>query len=224
MCGRFVRYSSAEALARRFDATPRGEWVQGSYNVAPTQGVVAVRRGGEGRRELVVLRWGLIPHWSSGPDNRYSMINARAESVAVKPAYRDAYRRRRCLVPADGFYEWQATRGRKQPYYIAAADGEPLGLAGVWEAWGGERGVVESCAIITTDANATVAPIHQRMPVVLVPEDYATWLDPEADAATLQGLLVPCDDAVLTAHPVSTRVNSPRNDDPACVDPVADGG
>ncbi len=219
MCGRFVQYSDPEVYAAEFDldtlceATPR-------YNVAPTQAVLAVRLSGEGRRELIPLRWGLVPSWSKGPDNRYSMINARAETVATKPAYRNAFKHRRCLIPAEGFYEWKAEQSGKAPYLIRREDRAPFAMAGLWERWhdAGDN-ALETCTIIVTEANTLVRSIHDRMPVILPPADFAAWLDPEnkyLDA--LSAMLKPIGPARWTMHPVSRKVNSPRNDGPELVE------
>ena len=225
MCGRFVQYSDPEIYASHFDlddicqATPR-------YNVAPTQPVLAIRGTDEGKRELVPLRWGLVPAWSKGPDNRYSMINARAETVKSKPAYRNAFKHRRCLIPAEGFYEWKAGKDGKTPFLIRRGDGEPFAMAGLWERWHAPEGdSIESCAIIVTDANELVHAIHDRMPVILQQEEYAAWLDPaNTDADGLMALLKPADPAPWTLHPVSRRVNSPRNDSPDLLEPVEAAG
>ncbi|MFE8032843.1 SOS response-associated peptidase [Thiohalocapsa marina] len=229
MCGRFVQCTDPDTLAEHFGldrvcaASPR-------YNVAPTQSVLAIRAepAGVTRRELVQLRWGLVPAWSKGPDPRYSMINARAESVAEKPAYRNSFRQRRCLIPADGFYEWQTRADGKQPFLIRRADEAPFAMAGLWEQWQGDDGqepggrVIDSCTIIVTDANALLAPIHDRMPVILDPADYALWLDPGMqDRQRLQALLQPVDPTGWIAYPVSRAVNSPANDDPRLLDPVS---
>jgi putative SOS response-associated peptidase YedK len=221
MCGRFVQYSHPEVYASHFDldvlceATPR-------YNVAPTQPVLAIRQTDAGQRELIPLRWGLVPAWSKGPDNRYSMINARAESVSTKPAYRNAFRQRRCLIPAEGFYEWKAEAGGKTPFLIRRKDSAPLAMAGLWERWRGEDGAhLESCTIIVTDANALVRGIHDRMPVILPTDALAAWLNPEnRDTDRLLDLLKPTDPDAWTLHPVSRRVNSPRNDGPELLDSV----
>ena len=180
MCGRFVQYSDPEIYASQFDldtvceATPR-------YNVAPTQPVLAIRQSDEGRRALVRLRWGLVPAWSKGPDSRYSMINARAETVKSKPAYRNGFKHRRCLIPAEGFYEWKAGKGGKTPFLIRRQGGDPFAMAGLWERWhGGEGETIESCTIIVTDANDLVQEIHDRMPVILGPETLESFLDEEA--------------------------------------------
>jgi putative SOS response-associated peptidase YedK len=225
MCGRFVQHADPEIYASRYavddiadpgDARPR-------CNVAPTQPILAIRAGRDGGRQLLPLRWGLVPHWSKGPDNRYSMINARAESVHQKPAYRSAFRQRRCLIPAEGFYEWRALAGGKQPYLIRRDDGAPFTMAGLWETWqdkdSGEE--IRSCTIIVTDANDLIRPLHDRMPVILAEESHAEWLDPDhADAEALRALLVPADSGGWTRYPVSKSVNSPRNDGAELLEPV----
>jgi putative SOS response-associated peptidase YedK len=221
MCGRFLQYSEPEIYARQFDldticeATPR-------YNVAPTQSVLAIRETDQGKRELVPLRWGLVPFWSKGPDSRYSMINARAETVSSKPAYRDAFKHRRCLIPAEGFYEWTAGKDGKTPFLIQRADARPFAMAGLWERWRQADGeLLESCTIIVTDANSLVRDIHDRMPVILKEEDFATWLDPNnGDAEELLSMLKPADPAALAMHEVSRQVNSPRNDGPELLEAV----
>jgi putative SOS response-associated peptidase YedK len=227
MCGRFVQYSDPERYAERFGldhlchAEPR-------YNLAPTQPVLAIRLAAAGGRELVPLRWGLIPHWSKGPDSRYSMINARAETVATKPAYRDAFRQRRCLIPSEGFYEWRATEGGKQPYLIGRRDQASFLMAGLWDRWRsgeGDQSPIESCTIIVTDANALVRPVHDRMPVILSDEAADRWLDPEQrDLAALTELLRPADPAEMTLHPVSRAVNNARNDGPELLEPQRQQG
>ena len=224
MCGRFTQHADADTVARYFElaAVPA---LSPRYNVAPTQPVLAVRINDSGQRELTALRWGLVPSWSKGPDNRYSMINARAETVATKPAYRAAFARRRCLIPADAFYEWRATADGKVPHAIRREDQEPFAMAGLWEHWMGPDGSeIDSCTIIVTDANALLAPIHDRMPVILDAADYGTWLDPSnEDKAALQSLLRPTDPAGWTAYAVSRAVNSPRNDSPVLLEPAASG-
>ena len=221
MCGRFVQYSDPEIYASQFDldnvceATPR-------YNVAPAQPVLAIRQSDEGKRALVRLRWGLVPAWSKGPDSRYSMINARAETVKSKPAYRNAFKHRRCLIPAEGFYEWKAGKDGKTPFLIRLAGGEPFAMAGLWERWQAPEGdSIESCTIIVTDANNLVRAIHDRMPVILQREDFAAWLDPaNQDGDGLLAMLKPADPAPWTLYPVSRQVNSPRNDSPELLEPV----
>ena len=220
MCGRFIQCTSGEALAERFhlpiipDLTPR-------YNVAPSQSVGVIRVTHAGHREFVALRWGLVPAWSPEPRTAYSTFNARAETVADKPTYRQAFRRRRCLIPADGFYEWRRVGKRKQPYCIAPTDGEPFAFAGLWERWERDETVVESCTIVVTTANATIAPLHDRMPVILARADEALWLDPAlTDPAILQPLLVPCAPERLRVWPVGTAVNRPDTDGPDLMVPL----
>jgi len=219
MCGRFVQYSDPEVYANAFEidslsaAPPR-------YNLAPTQQVLVVRKTNE-RRELVPLRWGLVPSWSKGPDSRYSMINARAETVKSKPAYRNAFKHRRCLIPSEGFYEWKATGKGKTPFFIHRTDGAPFGMAGLWEWWRDDE-TIESCTIIVTDANALVRDLHDRMPVILAPEDYAAWLDHQnKDTEGLRAMLRSADPTPWTLQEVSRKVNSPKNDSPDLIESVA---
>jgi len=220
MCGRFVQYSDPEIDASHFDlddicqASPR-------YNVAPTQRVLAIRGTDEGKRELAPLRWGLVPAWSKRPDSRYSMINARAETVKSKPAYRNAFKQRRCLIPAEGFSAWKTGKGGKTPFLIRRGDGEPFAMAGRWERWHAPEGnPIAFCTIIVTDANALVRAIHDRI-VILQRKDFAAWLDPaNQDAEGLLALLNPADPAPWTLYPVSRHVNSPRNDSPKLLEPV----
>jgi putative SOS response-associated peptidase YedK len=201
------------------------------WNIAPTQDVAAVRMA-EGRRQLALLRWGLVPPWADDPSIGARMINARAETVAGKPAFRDAFRKRRCLVPLDGFYEWRAEGRRKQGFAIRRRDRAPFALAGLWERWPGpKRGEppthstdrsLETATVITTTANATLKPLHERMPVVLAPQDWELWLDPATPPPVLEGLLKPAPDELLEFYPVGPRVNSVRNDDEACAAPLLD--
>lgn len=236
MCGRFVSASPPDDIARYFGAEQPERRLEERYNVAPTNEVYAVRAAG-GRRALVLLRWGLVPFWAKEPKVGARMINARAESVADKPAFRQALRRRRCLVPADGFYEWATVPGHrtKQPYYIHRPDGEPLAFAGLWERWRApeadpEQPALETCTILTCEANATMAPIHDRMPVLLPPTRWDQWLSPgsgdngpdDATLAELRGLLVPAPEHLLVAQPVTTAVNRVGNDGPALIEPDPD--
>ena len=188
------------------------------YNVAPTQNVPIVRRPKDtDGRELVLARWGLIPSWAKDTKIGYRTINARAETVAEKPSFREAFKRRRCLVVADGFYEWQKQPGgKKQPYFISAASDGPLAFAGLWETWKDPEGDrVESCTIIVTEANDLLRPIHDRMPVILQPGDFDPWLDaPPQDAQTMLKPFA----GDMTLYPVSSRVNNVRNDDPSCIE------
>ena len=212
MCGRFIQCTSGDRLAERFHL-PAAPNLMPRYNIAPSQSVGAIRIAADGGREWVTLRWGLIPAWAPEPRTAYRTINARAETVAEKPTYRQAFRCRRCLIPADGFYEWRKLGVRKQPYCIAPVDGQPMAFAGLWERWERDGQVLESCTILVTQANALVAPIHDRMPVILDPAAEARWLDPAVtDPAVLRPLLVPCAPDRLRVWPVGTAVNATRHD------------
>jgi putative SOS response-associated peptidase YedK len=220
MCGRFTLRTSGVVLAEFFGLAEVPP-LQPRYNIAPTQPVPVVRMAPEQEgRELVLLRWGLIPSWADDPSIGNRLINARADTVAAKPAFRSAFRRHRCLVVADGFYEWQKLDGKKQPYFIRLRDDRPFAFAGLWEHWDRGGGPVESCTILTTEANERVGAIHDRMPVILDPRDHDLWLDPDMqDPKQLQPLLGPYPGEAMTAYPVGTLVNNPRNDDPKCVEP-----
>ncbi|MGD8463717.1 MAG: SOS response-associated peptidase [Anaerolineae bacterium] len=221
MCGRFTLSDPDAELAVQFNL-PEIPDLKPRYNIAPTQPVATVRAAAGGpAREMVLLHWGLIPFWAKDPGIGSRMINARSETVAEKPAFRAAFRRRRCLVVADGFYEWQKQNGNKQPYYIHLRDGQPFAFAGLWEHWEGEAGVIESCTLLTTEPNELVRPVHNRMPVIVKPDDYELWLDPEMQQPErLQPLLGPYPSAEMDAYPVSRRVNRPQNDDPQCIEPL----
>ena len=220
----------ATVLIEHFDLDVRGDrqlaLFQPRYNIAPTQEVLVVRSDpADGRRTAAMMRWGLIPSWSKEAGAGPPMINARAETLAEKPAFRTALRCRRCLIPADGFYEWQAApgggRGKKQPYYIHRPGGEPFAFAGLWESWTGPSAplTIESCTIVTTNANNALRDLHERMPVVLARGDHPLWLDPKVcEPAALAHLLAPCGDDELVAEPVSTHVNRVANDDPKCIE------
>lgn len=221
MCGRFTRRVDRKTVAADFglalDQVPE---LDPRYNVAPTQDILIVRQR-SGAREAALARWGLIPSWANDMKIGYQLINARAETLASKPSFREAFKRRRCLVVADGFYEWQKTRKQKQPYHIRLVDDEPFGFAGLWETWHAPDGeVVESCTIVTTDANELVRPLHDRMPVILDRSRYAEWLDEKADPTTLGGLLIPFPAGRMSVSPVSTFVNNARNEAPACIEPA----
>jgi putative SOS response-associated peptidase YedK len=213
MCGRYAFFSPAEAVKRTFalDDFPA---MEPRYNIAPTQPVPVLREIEPGRREVAMLHWGLIPSWAREKSVGNRMINARAETLAERPAFRVAFRRRRCVVLADGWYEWQAVASGKQPWFIHSRDGAPMGLAALWETWrdpaGGEP--VESCAIVTTEALGPLADVHHRMPAVLPAAQLGPWLDPRRqDVAELSGILGPRDPAAFSARPVGRRVNDPRN-------------
>jgi len=227
MCGRFTLSNpDAEQLAAQFGVAALPD-LRPRYNIAPTQPVAAVRRAaGKAIREMALLRWGLVPAWAKDPTIGVRLINARAETAAEKPSFRVAFRRRRCLIVADGFYEWQKQQSGKQPYYIRLRGGRLFAFAGLWERWTGPDGQeIESCTLLTTAPNDLLRPIHKRMPVILHPDDYALWLDPAVgDRQRLQPLLRPYPAAEMEAYPVSRRVNNPRNDDPRCIEPYQAGG
>jgi putative SOS response-associated peptidase YedK len=214
MCGRFTLTASGDEVAEAFglDETPS---LEPRYNIAPSQEVIAVVAGPDGRRRLDVLRWGFV---SRHPTNRKPLINARAESVGARPPFSEAFSRRRCLLPVDGFYEWQAVPGmkRKQPHYLRLSAGGLFALGGLWEPAPEGR---STCAILTTEPNATLRPIHDRMPVIIPPGDYATWLDPTRSRAELLPLLGPFTDEPLAAVAVGTAVNDARNESAACILP-----
>jgi putative SOS response-associated peptidase YedK len=220
VCGRYTLATPVNELIEQFHIDEYPSGIAPSYNIAPTQEVAAVIAEDE-KRKLEMLRWGLIPSWANDPSIGNKMINARAETVAQKPSFRTPFKHRRCLVLTDGFYEWQHTLDGKQPYYIHMKDGAPFAFAGLWEIWrGGEE--IRSCTVITTEANGLVGEIHPRMPVILPPEDYELWLDPEfEEKEALTSLLRPCPSGGMEAYPVSRRVNSPSNNAPDCVEPAA---
>jgi putative SOS response-associated peptidase YedK len=231
MCGRYVQASSPELLAERFGVDDvRIDDHEPHYNVAPRAEVPAVRWR-QDHRVLSLLRWGLVPSWAKDPKMGDRQINARAESVADKRVYRNAFARRRCLIPADGFYEWQKQPGkkRKQPVFVHLRSGEPMAFAGLWEIWrdpkaaeqgNDDEGWLRSCAIVTTEANDLLAPIHDRMPVILPESAWDNWLDADAEPDVLRDLLVPAADDLLVVYPVSPLVNSADNDGPELVQPI----
>ena len=214
MCGRYALTSSPAVIAERFHLLWTPELAP-HYNIAPGQAIPVVRETGQGR-ELAFLRWGLIPSWAKEASIGMRLINARGETLADKPAFRSAYRQRRCLIPADAFYEWKAIAGRKQPYCIRLRDEGPFGMAGLWEHWKAPDGqAVESCTIVTVDANALIAQLHDRMPLIVAPEDYDAWLT--AESKELPHAVAAGD---MRYHPVSPLVSNARNDVPACLDPI----
>jgi putative SOS response-associated peptidase YedK len=223
MCGRLVQQLSSERIADLFGAKQLELDVGGHYNVAPTQ-MVSVVLEQDGQWVVSRLRWGLIPPWAPDVSIGSRMINARAETVAEKPAFKSAFRRRRCIVPADSFYEWKRTGTTKTPYVIERQDKQPLAFAGLWEVWRPKSSdaAVRSFTIITTEANQLVSAIHDRMPVILPDEVWGEWLDPaNEDIGALQSLLVPFAAEQLHAFPVSPLVNNVRNDSPELLEPVA---
>jgi putative SOS response-associated peptidase YedK len=223
MCGRITLKAPAGEIAAQFELVEPPA-LEPRYNIAPTQPVLAVRRGEGGLRRGEMLRWGLIPPWSPDPSVGAKMFNARSETVTEKPAFREAFAGRRCLLPVDGFYEWRKQGAARQPFYFSAQDGRLLALAGLWERWeypGGE--VIQSCSILTTAANALMKRIHHRMPVILSGEARARWLETDpARAETLLPLLRPAPDRLLRQWPVSPRVGDVRNDGPQLIDPLHD--
>jgi putative SOS response-associated peptidase YedK len=221
MCGRYTLTTPVERLAEEFGFEASSVELPPNYNVAPTHEVAAVLSEGEERR-LELLRWGLVPPWADDPQIGSRMINARSETAPEKPSFRRAFRERRCLIPADGFYEWKRTNGSKQPYYIRMKEGRPFAFAGLWESWKDDGGPeIRSCAILTTAPNALAGEIHDRMPVILPAGSYDAWLDPEAEKEELVALLAPYPEAEMEAYPVSRFVNSPSNNDPRCIEPAA---
>jgi putative SOS response-associated peptidase YedK len=214
MCGRYALTSPPAVIAERFHLLWTPE-VEPHYNIAPSQAIPVVRETGQGR-ELALLKWGLIPWWAEDAHIGAKLVNARAETLADKPAFRYAYRRRHCLVPADAFYEWKPVEGRKQPYCIRLRDHGLFGMAGLWERWQAPDGrLVESCTIVTVDANAVVAPLHDRMPLILAPQDYDAWL--AAETGSLPHA-VPAQ--AMVAYPVSPLVSNAKNAVPACLTPI----
>ncbi|RCJ35345.1 hypothetical protein A6770_16095 [Nostoc minutum NIES-26] len=225
MCGRFTLNQSAAALAEIFEVQSVPD-LAAQYNIAPTQMVGTVLHNPQSdKREFQYLRWGLIPSWAKDPEMGAKLINARAETVAEKPAFRSAFKHRRCLVVADGFYEWQRQQGKKQPFYFRLQDGQPFGFAGLWERWRSPQGEeIVSCTILTTAANKLLQPIHERMPVIIAPQDYNLWLDTQVQTPeALQQLLSPYAAEAMTAYPVSTLVNKSQHNSPECIIPLSEG-
>lgn len=224
MCGRYTLTTPPQVLAEYFGLDTVPTHLVPRRNIAPTQPVAVVRALPDGTRHLDLVRWGLIPSWAKDARIGTRLINARAESAAQKPAFRAALRHRRCLVPADGFYEWRKAGSRKQPYWVGFEGRAPFAFAGLWEHWEDRDAghVLESCAILTTDANALVRRLHDRMPVILPPDAWSAWLDPRnEDTAALARLLAPCPEHGMIAYPVSRAVNNPRNEAPDLLEPVA---
>src|SRR5215470_7954364 len=220
MCGRYAITSAPEAIRALFRYLEEPVFPP-RYNVAPTQPVPIVRIDA-GARHFALVRWGLIPSWVKDPLNFTVLINARGETINAKPAFRNAMQRRRCLLPADGFYEWRADGARKRPYFIRPRSGGPIAFAGLWETWSGPNGEeIETACIVTTTANRVLAPIHDRMPVVIAPEAFDLWLDSaRVDAATAAALIVPAPDNLFETYEISTAVNGTVNDSAALIEPV----
>ena len=220
MCGRYSFTLPPEAIRALFRVVTSLN-LQPRYNIAPTQPVPAVRAGEGGRRTLTMLHWGLVPRWAKERAIGNRMINARAETIAEKPAFREAFRRRRCLVAADGWYEWQPAPGGKKPWFIRLREARPFAFAGLWERWKdpADGSLLESCTIVTTDASASIRKIHDRMPVVLPEGEWDRWLDPAySDTGMLAADLGPCDPKALVFWPVSRLVNAPKNQGPKLIE------
>ncbi len=223
MCGRYTLTAPSESLAEMLPGLEITDEISPRYNIAPTQEVAVVPNNGENRMEY--FRWGLIPSWAKDPKIGNRMINARSETLAEKPSFRTAYKRRRCLVLADGYYEWRAEgrRGPKTPYYIRMESEKPFAFAGLWESWrqAGDDTSLQSCTIITCPPNERLERIHDRMPVILEAAEYDVWLSPEEQApAELNHLLKPYPAEEMTAYPVTRLVNQPKNDSPECILPA----
>jgi putative SOS response-associated peptidase YedK len=222
MCGRFTLHTPEPLVRASLRLEPAGAQSSGSvlrprYNIAPSQDVAIVRDTGAGR-ELVMARWGLVPYWSKTPQTKYSTSNARIESVAEKPAYRESFRRRRCLIPADGFYEWRTVNGNKVPQYIRLQDAGVFAFAGLWDRWQGDGTILDSCSIIVMPSSAAMQPIHARMPVIVDPACYDGWLDNAITARPeILRLLASERSGELVSYPVSSWVNSPAHDDSRCI-------
>ena len=220
MCGRYTLTSAPEALRALFRYEEQPNFPP-RYNIAPTQPIAIVRLV-EGKRQFAPVRWGLLPSWVKDPKAFTLLINARGESVVEKPAFRAAMKRRRCLIPADGFYEWQAAGERKRPFYVHAKSGAPLAFAGLWETWTGPNGEeLETATIVTTRANRLLAAIHDRMPVIVPPQGFDLWLDTASvDATTAAALIAPAPEGLLETYEISTAVNRTANDNPKLLEPV----
>jgi len=223
MCGRY-RLSNAELYGDLNDVRLGGTQIPARFNIAPTQTVFVVLD--ESPREFSAVKWGLIPSWAKDRKIAASLINARGETVATKPAFRTAFKKRRCLVPADGFFEWQKMGAGKQPYNIGLKNGEPFAFAGLWESWQdpATREEVKTCSIITTTANPLMAPIHDRMPAILPMDRRAAWLDPGRSLEELKSFLIPYDASGMEAYPIAARVGSPKNDDAGIIERIATTG
>jgi putative SOS response-associated peptidase YedK len=220
MCGRYVQRTPAKTLSKEFQVSEMPE-IKPRYNIAPTQDILSIRRI-EDEREAILLKWGLVPSWAKDVSIGAKLINARSETVTEKPSFREAFKKRRCIIPADGFYEWQRTGGKKQPYFFRMRDERPFGFAGLWEKWRDADGqVLETCTILTTEANEVLRPVHDRMPVILHSEDYDLWLDEDARQQDLRkDLLRPYTSAEMVSYPVGTAVNSTNNQGAELIRPL----
>ncbi len=220
MCARFTLTAPGHRVVELFDLDLLADIVP-RYNIAPTQNVLAVRLNEANQSEYAWFRWGLVPSWAEDLKIGQRLINARSETVGEKPAFRDAIRVRRCLIAADGFYEWKREKGNKQPFFIHRPRREPFAFAGVWDRWHDPGGkLVETCSILTTESNGLIRPLHDRMPVILLKPQHARWLDASIkQAADLHDLLQPLPDDALEMYAVTTKVGDPRFEDPSCVEP-----
>lgn len=224
MCARFSLFTGSPVLMDLFEVENPIDW-EPHYNIAPSEDAPAILIDKEGHRVFSPLKWGLVPHWSKDPTGGARMINARSETVREKPAFRDSFAHRRCLIPADGFFEWRDENGKKTPYFITRADHSPFAMAGIWDRWKDETTTLRTCSILTTEPNAKVAELHNRMPVILRAEDFGLWLDPESPLPALESLLIPYDDEDTLLTQVTTRMGNPRYKEPDSVLPeVADQG
>ncbi len=222
MCGRFTQFIPLDIILQHFnlqeaiDLPPR-------YNIAPTQQIPAIRYVPEKPyRQLTEMRWGLIPHWAKDEKIGYKLLNARGETITKKPAFRVAFKHRRCLLPTSGFYEWEQTEKQKQPFFISMKTEEPFAFAGIWERWENSAGEkIESCAIITTEANAIISKIHHRMPVIIAPGNYDLWLHPDTAQMDLLAMLTPYPPEMFQIYPVSRTVNSPKNETSRCIEQLS---
>lgn len=219
MCGRIAQTTTIQRMenlihiAEHLDLVPH-------YNIAPSMAIHAIRLDSTGLPHWVQFRWGLIPHWAKEPKASYSTFNAKSETVAQKPTFRDAYRKRRCVIPVDGFYEWRREGTQKQPFFIRRKDTEPMLLAGLWEAWEGPESYLESCTILTTQANQVLSDIHHRMPVVIDQLTFAAWMNPLENAEIQTELLGPYENDILEKYPVDTCVNKTSHDAADCMDKI----
>jgi putative SOS response-associated peptidase YedK len=224
MCGRYTLHHKPKEIEERFDVDPDQELLSPRYNIAPSQIIPVVRH--RESREMAGLKWGLIPFWAKDPKIGYNMINAKAETLAEKPSFKQALAKRRCLIPADGFYEWQKRgKGPSQPIYVRRRDSGLFAFAGLWETWKSPEGeTIESCTIVTVEPNELISKFHHRMAAILSRDDESAWIDPESKVADLLGLLRPYPSDELEAFPVSRAVNSPKSKEPSLIAPIeADG-
>ena len=221
MCGRFTLHTPESQIREAFNlehTEPLG--LKPRYNIAPSQEIPIIRDTDTGQ-EMVMARWGLVPHWSKESKSKYSTINARIESITEKPTYRSSFQRKRCLIPADGFYEWKQVNGNKVPHHIRMRDGSVFAFAGLWDRWEGNDDSIESCTIIVMPSNEVMKPIHERMPAIIAPAHYDLWLDTRiTDKEEIMQYLTSALSSQLTAYPVSTWVNVPKHDDERCIQPA----